>query len=320
MKFQDGVVKSVYSYLTSAKAPNQLLCVIGPTGCGKSAALEFVSKALDRPLVVVDDETTLGTNPLGKSLPIYVVDEPDESLSKLVPKLLKVRAILVTCDVYSGPLSGIRAKLSQVRMNPYTDLQRIEILRQTFDVSDAVLKVVSDACLQDIRYGQRLLTYAIQTAKAKQPGHKTIVAPKDVSFDLFTDTANAFARRPTCGLQSDDFFLYTLMLQTNCILRTKKVTKVLDAFSILDVLETAKELPNEMLTHLVEASLLDPIDKPNLTMFKVPNPGKRMDLLRQASGQRSYEDCVLSCSIPRTIKGEAADVKAVRKTPYSRKE
>jgi hypothetical protein len=319
MKFQDGVVKSVYAYLTSAKAPNQLLCVIGPTGCGKSAAIDFIAKTLQRPVVLVDEDTSLGTSSLGEA-PIYVVDEPDESLSKLVPKLLKVRAILVTCDVYSGPLSGIRAKLSLVRMNPYTDLQRIEILRQTFDVPEGVLKVVSDACLQDIRYGQRLLTYALQTAKAKQPGHKTIVAPKDVSFDLFTDTANAFARRPTCGLQSDDFFLYTLMLQTNCIVRTKKVTKVLDAFSVLDVLETAKELPNEMLTHLVEASLLEPLDKPNLTMFKVPNPGKRIDLLRQASGQRSYEDCVLSCSIPRTIKGEAADVKAVRKTPYVRKE
>ena len=156
MKFQDGVVKSVYAYLTSPKAPNQLLCVIGPTGCGKSAAIDFIAKTVQRPVVLVDEDTSLGTNSLGPyGAPIYVVDEPDESLSKLLSKLLKVRAILVTCDVYSGPLSGIRAKLSLVRMNPYTDLQRIEILRQTFDVTYAILKIVSKACLQDIRNAQR---------------------------------------------------------------------------------------------------------------------------------------------------------------------
>lgn len=318
MKYQDNVVKTIYSYLTSAKPPSQLLCVVGPTGCGKSAAIDFVARRLDKPVVLIDDETSLGTNPLGGTLPVYILDEPDESL--VLAKLLKVRAIILTCDVYSGPLANIRTKLSLVRMTPYSDLQRMDILKQSFEVSDAVLKVVADACLQDIRYGQRLLAYAIQTAKAKQPGHKTIVGPKDLTFDLFTDTANAFAKRPTCGLQSDDFFLYSLMLQTNCVLRTKKVTKVLDAFSVLDVFETTKAFPNDMITHLVEASLLDPIDKPDLTMFKVPNPGKRMDLLRQASGQRSYEDCMLSCAIPRTVKGEPADIKAVRKTPYVRKD
>ncbi len=320
---QDSIMKSLYQYVTGS--PSKVVCLTGPTGSGKTFVLERIATILNRRVVYLnddDDETSstsfssLTSNSLqGQCL--FVYDEPEGSLSKDLVVLLKARVVLVTTDLY-GPLSGIKAKLQVLRMNAYTEGQKVQILRQSFDVSEPVLKIIAEACGQDIRYGLRLLGYALQTAKAKRPGHKTIVGPKDVSFDLFSDTANAFAKRPTTGVQGDDLFLYTSMLQTNCILRTKKVTKVLDAFSVFDVIETRKVCPTDMLVGLLETSLLDPIAKDNLEMFKVPNPGKKMSSLRDLSGQRDYADTIwaLEASKDTPMKGLSADLRDVRKMPY----
>lgn len=335
MLFQDSALKAVHTYWTGT--PSKVLCLYGPPGCGKTECVNVVAKHLGRTVFDRSEEEPTGhTGSTGSSHTssqslrgpsCFILDEPDESLD--LDNLLKTKTIVLTTDIYDGPLKHCRQKLQIVNLHRYTASEVCMILRQTYTVSSDVLSAIANVSGTDIRYAKILLDYALATAKAKRPGHKTIVTTKDLSFDLFADAENAFQKLPTSGLQSADFFLYLNLLQTNCVLRTKKVTKVLDAFSIVDVVESRQELPMQDLHTLVEYSLLDPLPG-SLSMPKIPNPGKKMDLLKLAGDTRSneYATCVerIACmNVPDRITKkhewyhESADVRALRKAPYEKR-
>jgi hypothetical protein len=255
------------------------------------------------------------------------VDEPTEHVN--VDELLKARAVLLTTSLYEGTMKTLRTKVKVVHLHVYTKLETSAILQSLFPVSPAIADMVAEQCAPDIRYASNMLSFAVRTAKAKKPRSDgpSLLAPHDVEFDLFRDVNSAFCGKTTTGVGSSDFFLYECMLQSNCVLRTKKLNRVLDAFSQLDVAETALVLPVDTLidttaiiTNLCFQSNLQ------LAMPRIPNAGKRLDLLREASRCREnaivcFERLLAMEVPPRLTKKhefyhENADVRAIMRTPW----
>jgi len=323
MRFQDAAQKAVYAYLTGT--PSKVLCLVGPPGCGKSECIRSVAKLLQRDVLLLDEDDEMSTSRTLKGPSVWVLEEPEKTPD--LKKILSTRTILVTTDLY-GTFKSIKDKLQIVKLNVYTPSEVCAILQDCYSVSLDVLKAVSTVCGSDIRYAKTLLDYALQTAKAKQPGHKSIVTSKDLAFDLFKDAEAAFQKKGISGLQSSDLFLYVNLLQTNCVLRTKKVTKVLDAFSVFDVIETKQELPSTDLHTLLEETLLSPLPG-TLSMPKIPNPGKKFASLKIAGNTLSNDYCVaierIACmDIPARCTSkhpwyhEDPDIRALRKCPYEK--
>jgi len=327
-RFQETAYKALLDYLQTPKTPSACLCLVGPPGTGKTYLVDLAAKALGYKVVQHDDEedikeTSASSSLFGKRL--LVIDEPDEALPLSV--LAKKRAIVVSTNAYEGPMKTMRTKLRLVRMHEYTS-DELATLLMSHTASAAAAKMLGTQCAPDMRYALTMLDFATRTAKAKRPGGQSILCAHDCEFDLFRDVKNAFAGTPNTGVGSSDFFLYSTMLQTNCLLRTKKLLKVLDAFAHLDVLEDSHELPVDSLidfAHAISNLCQVPSNLP-LSMPRIANPGKKEKLLREAAKTREnslvcYERLLAIDAPDRLTKKnewyhEDADVRALLKRPF----
>lgn len=244
--FQIDVLKKLYSHITSTDIPKKPLLLIGPSGTGKTACLEYIAKQVKREITTFygDEEETvdlfLNTSGLERTKRLYVFDSIETyettDLSKHFDLLLKKRAILVSTDAYD---CSIRNKCHILRMNILTPRQIADILQKTYpEIPEASLIFVASSCKQDIRYAFNMLAYATSTAKAKKEHHKRIITEQDLRYDLFGTTYNVLAQgKPISGIQSADLFMFSSMLQSNSYQWSKQVHKGLDSFCMYDIME-----------------------------------------------------------------------------------
>lgn len=330
--FQDETLRALSAYVNGT--PTKVLCLVGPPGIGKSACVAYIANQYEKQIVTWDEDDDLAECLRTSSLrgPRLVVVDDAPVPASLVPLLLSQRAILLTTDLYDGPFHGLRHKLQLVRLHVYTAFEVASILKQRFSVSGEVLLAVANVCAPDVRYSETTLGYALSTAKAKRPGHKSILTVKDLNFDLFADVQRAFQGQHTSGVQSGDYFMYLAMLQTNAPVRATRLVKLLDGFSTLDILETSKSFSMEAL-HDFTASTLTAYTQPksiSLDMPKIPNPGSRATILKRAADTQSNDvetmyARIRSMDIPDRITAKHPwydpdpDVRAARKRPFSSK-
>jgi hypothetical protein len=336
--FQEVAYKSLLDYLKApmdSSSSQQCLCLCGPPGVGKSMLMERAAQELNRRLVIFSDEEDFDLKAIVRSSSLFgpfllVVDEPTESVA--VEDLVKARAVILTTSLYEGPMKTLRSKVKTVFLHVYTKQETSAIVQSLFPVSPAIADTVAEQCAPDIRYASTMLSFAVRTAKAKKArtdgaSPSSLLAPHDVEFDLFRDVNSAFRGRTTTGVGSGDFFLYETMLQTNCVVRTKKLLRVLDGFCNLDVAETALVLPVDSLIDTTSSlTRLCFESSAPLVMPRIANPGKRLDLLREASRCRDTSivcfERLLAMEVPSRITKkhelyhENADVRAIMKSPW----
>jgi hypothetical protein len=294
--------------------------------------VERAAKELQRRVVTYSDEDDFDLRAIVRSSSLFgpfvlVVDEPTENVN--VDELVKARAVILTTNLYEGSMKTLRTKVKVVHLHVYTKPETSSILQSVFPVAPAIADLVAEQCAPDIRYASTMLTFAVRTAKAKKAKSDgpSLLAPHDVEFDLFRDIGSAFRGNTTTGVGSSDFFLYECMLQTNCVVRTKKLNRVLEAFSQLDVAETALVLPVDTLIDTTSSITKLCFDAAlPLSMPRIPNPGKRLDLLREASRCRDSSivcfERLLAMDVPARLTKkhelyhENADVRAIMRTPW----
>ena len=329
--FQEVAYKSLLDYL-KAPTSQQCLCLCGPPGVGKSMLMERAAQELNRRLVIFSDEEDFDLKAIVRSSSLFgpfllVVDEPTESVA--VDDLVKAKAVILTTSLYEGPMKTLRSKVKTLFLHVYTKQETSAIVQSLFPVSPAIADTVAEQCAPDIRYASTMLSFAVRTAKAKKArtDGQSLLAPHDVEFDLFRDVHSAFRGKTTTGVGSGDFFLYETMLQTNCVVRTKKLLRVLDGFCNLDVAETALVLPVDSLIDTTSSlTRLCFESSAPLVMPRIANPGKRLDLLREASRCRDTSivcfERLLAMEVPSRLTKkhelyhENADVRAIMKSPW----
>lgn len=330
--FQDEAIRAVHAYIRGDKVHDKALCLAGPPGSGKTMTVHYVAELLGRKVVTFHGDEDEDIDALLRSSSLFgprliVVDEVSQSVP--LAKLLAQRAVLTTTDLYDGVMKTMRTKVHVVRMHVYSPNEVTAILCKKFpQISVEVGATVASQCGTDIRYAENMLTYALATAKAKKPGHKTVLTPSDAQFDLFKDVERAFAGHQNSGIQSGDFFMYSSMLQANAPVRAKKLVRVMDGFAHLDVMDASLEFTSEQLMDATATvlALTQPAPKP-ITMPMFPNPGNKIKNLQAAADSRSHDAVSLYERIAamnvsgRVTKAHAwyhedADIRALRKTPF----
>ena len=249
---QNDALKKIHQYLTCDKKDlKKPIVLVGPSGCGKTALLEYVAKRVHKDLVTFygDEEETietfLKTCGIERIPRIYVFDAPDTydsfDLSKHFELILARRSIFVTTDLYDCAAT-FRTKCQVIRMNTLTSSQVVSILQDVYNqIPEQSLRYVAEACKQDIRYAMNMLSYAMQTSKAKKEHHKRIITEQDLRYDLFGTTHDVLNGKEVSGIQSADLFMFAMMLQNNAHQWSKPVHKALDAFCLYDEMDTTHE-------------------------------------------------------------------------------
>lgn len=287
-RFQESAYAAVLQYLTSPKPPTACLCLVGGPGTGKSYLVDLAAAKLQCRVVIMtddDDDFDLGSVCTSSSLfgkRLVVFDEPTAAIpAATLTSFASKRVIVLTTNLYEGPMKTMRQRLSIVRLHDYSKSELACLLSAR--CSPAAAQMLADQCAPDMRYALIMLDYATRTAKAKRPGAASILTATDCEFSLFADVQNAFAGRANTGVGSADFFMYAGMLQTNCVPRTKKLLKVLDGFTLLDLMEV-NHAPVEVLVDTAHsiAALCGPSDVA-LAMPKFPSCVKKEKLLRRAA-------------------------------------
>lgn len=328
--YQDDVCKRIEAYITGREA-SCVLCLVGPAGCGKTYAIDYVASKLGLCVNTwhgdEDEYDQLFKRPLAGRR-IVVLDEISEAVD--LDKVLHVRGILTTTDAYDGVMRSLRKKVDLLAMKAYTTSNVATIVSSACNTSYDIGLTVAAQCAQDIRYGITMLRFAIQTKRAKKEGDKSILTAHDAQFSLFRDVSEAFSGHPRNGVQSSDMFLYTAMMQGNLAERTSNINRLVsasDTFAHIDVLDI--NVPTENVLDIAHQCIVTTTVavRAQLQMPKMPSQGSRASVLRTAAGSLTLDaienfERIAAFNMPDRLTATSeyyhpdADIRAARKRPW----
>lgn len=252
--YENPIIVSLTNYLQGTT--NCPIFLVGSSGSGKTFCIENAAKACNFEVRIFDPDeeedirTFLETGSLHTCKTLYVFDRIEEyqgtqtkDLGKYILKINK-KIVLTTNDLYECSKT-VRDAATILKMPQLTESQFCSIL-QRFALEELHVEVplnaLQNAFLQsptDIRYAKTMLQYAIDTSKAKKPGHKSVMVAQDIQYDLFGSLQKCLTKDVSfSGIQSNDLFLLSSMIQSNTPKFSSKITPCFDALSMFNIMET----------------------------------------------------------------------------------
>ena len=250
-----GTVQQWFKSETEKQSPKPLL-IIGPTGSGKTALINYYSQMYAKKYELYEDSLEsefLSRNCFGPKIAVFDFIEDLSAKERQLIKssfswTLKRQIIFTSLDAFDEPTKSWTKSCITVKLGAPSKLFIHKVLNFKCD-NEQLIKEIIDSCNQNLSVALRSIELLKKTASFAGSSDMYALVPLDVP----KATRQILDGRRLMCMGDSSFLLQQLQINTPQISRSLvQLAKTLDAYSALEILDSRHILETEMLWHSID--------------------------------------------------------------------
>jgi energy-coupling factor transporter ATP-binding protein EcfA2 len=234
------------------------LLIIGPTGSGKTALINYYSEFYKKPYELYDDcleSEFLTRGCFGPKIAVFDFIEDLTAKERQLIKdsfswTLKRRLIFTSLDAFSEPTKTWTKFCNVIKLGMPSKLFISKVLTSRSNLyNEQLIKDLVDTCNQNLSVAIRSLELMQKTSSLKGSSEMYALVPLDVP----KATRQILDGKRLMCMGDSSFLLQQLQINTPQIAKNlNQLAKTMDAYSALEIIDSKHIMDSEMLWHSID--------------------------------------------------------------------